>query len=142
MAIFAKVTSTDAFLAAGIAECRKITRRYGTSFYFATQFFPKDIRKGIYGIYAFARIPDEIVDGPDSADRRSALKKLTKWREEWREAMLLGSSGDPVMNAIVHTFKKFNIPSSDGEAFLRSMFMDEEIYQYPTWSKATTKCDG
>jgi phytoene synthase len=34
------------------------------------------------------------------------------------------------MNAIVHTFKKFEIPLSDGEAFLRSMFMDEEISEY------------
>lgn len=35
-------------LAAGFEKCRAITRKYGTSFYFATQFFPKETRNGIY----------------------------------------------------------------------------------------------
>ena len=52
-------------LSRGLLECKDITRKYGTSFYFATQFFPRETRDGIYAIYAFARIPDEIVDDPD-----------------------------------------------------------------------------
>ena len=55
----------SALLIAGRGECRRITKKYGTSFYFATQFFPREVRDGIYAIYAFARIPDEIVDDPE-----------------------------------------------------------------------------
>lgn len=119
----------------GIAECRAITRRYGTSFYFATQFFPRETRQGIYAIYAFARIPDEIVDNPGHSSRSDRIARLKDWRVEWLEAMEAGRSCDPVMFAIVRVFKKYDIPIADGEAFLASMFMDEEKKSYATYSE-------
>jgi phytoene synthase len=122
-------------LAIGYEECRAITKRYGTSFYFATQFFPEETRLGIYAVYAFARIPDEIVDDPNTRDREEAIAKLTAWREEWRSAMLAGRADDDVMNAIVHAFRKYAIPMEDGEAFLRSMFMDEEKSEYRNYAE-------
>lgn len=121
-------------LSAGIELCRQITHRYGTSFYFATQFFPKETREGIYAVYAFARIPDEIVDDPSATDRQQALKRLEGWREQWLAAMADGKSEDPVMHAIVHAFRKYEIPIEDGEAFLRSMFMDEEKFEYENYA--------
>ncbi len=122
-------------LARGYEECRAITKWYGTSFYFATQFFPKEMRNGIYAVYAFARIPDEIVDDPDNRDRKQAIEKLEAWRTEWRTAMDAGFSGDHVMNAIVHAFRKYAIPIEDGEAFLRSMSMDEEKSDYRNYAE-------
>lgn len=117
-------------LLSGYEKCRQITRRYGTSFYFATQFFPAETRLGIYAVYAFARIPDEIVDDPDKSDRAAAMAELRDWRRRWLEAMERGSSDDDVMNAIVHVFRKHGIPVEDGEAFLASMFMDEQKRDY------------
>lgn len=128
-----QVTSTK--LAAGIEQCRQITRRYGTSFYFATQFFPKETRDGIYAIYAFARIPDEIVDDPSCDDHDEALRKLKEWCESWRSAMETGQSEDPVLFAIVDQFKKYSIPISECDAFLKSMFMDEEKFTYENYSE-------
>lgn len=122
---------TDAArLAAGFAECRRITKRYGTSFYFATQFFPPETRQGIYAVYAFARIPDEIVDDPDASGKQAAMAELREWRLRWLAAMQAGGSDDDVMNAIVRAFIKYKIPVADGEAFLKSMFMDEEKREY------------
>lgn len=123
-----------AFLASGLRKCKEITQRYGTSYFFATQFFPREVREGIYGIYAFARIPDEIVDDPNKGDRAETLAKLDEWRSSWLAAMEAGRSDDDVMNAIVHTFQKFKIPVEDGEAFLKSMFLDEEKTQYETYA--------
>ncbi|MEP6944599.1 MAG: phytoene/squalene synthase family protein [Acidobacteriota bacterium] len=120
---------------AGLRECREITRRYGTSFYFATQFFPRETRDGIYAVYAFARIPDEIVDDPGQSSRAERIGQLAEWREAWRSAMLSGSSEDPVMAAIVHAFKKYGIPIEDGEAFLKSMFMDEDKKSYSNYGE-------
>lgn len=127
--------SDPAFLDAGLRECREITRRYATNYYFATQFFPAETRLGIYGIYAFARIPDEIMDDPAATDRAAAREKLAAWRDRWLEAMEKGGSGDALMNAIVHTFRKFRIPVEDGEAFLRSMFIDEEKREYADYAE-------
>lgn len=123
------------FLAEGLERCREITRHYGTSFYFATQFFPRETREGIYAVYAFARIPDEIVDDPAKESRSEALAQLNDWRERWLAAMAVGSSDDAVMNAIVHTFHKYKIPAEYGEAFLRSMFMDDERSTYESYEE-------
>jgi phytoene synthase len=125
---------TKEFLAEGLRGCQDITRQYGTSYYFATQLFPRAVRDGIYAIYAFARIPDEIVDGRAKTSRAETLRLLEEWRMQWREAMAKGGSDDAVMNAIVHHFAKFRIPAEDGEAFLRSMFMDEEKARYETYA--------
>ncbi len=125
----------DGLIARGLRECQEITRRYGTSFYFATQFFPKETREGIYAVYAFARIPDEIVDDPGLTTRSDRIKRLEEWRSEWLTAMHDGVSDDPVMAAIVGAFHKYAIPVSDGEAFLRSMFMDEEKKTYQNYAE-------
>lgn len=123
------------FLAEGLRKCKEITRKYGTSFYFATQFFPRETRDGIYAIYAFARIPDEIVDDPNKGDKAETLAKLNEWREKWLVAMRTFGSDDPVMNAIVHVFRKYRIPVEEGEAFLKSMFMDEEKFVYSNYTE-------
>lgn len=123
------------FLTEGLGKCREITQHYGTSFYFATQFFPRETRDGIYAVYAFARIPDEIVDDPNKGTRAELLAALNEWRGKWLAAMDSGSSEDSVMNAIVHTFRKYQIPAEYGEAFLRSMFMDEERSTYETYQE-------
>lgn len=123
-------------LAAGFEECRQITKRYGTSFYFATQFFPKETRNGIYAIYAFARIPDEIVDNPKKTSKdAAALSEMREWRNRWLEAMALGGSDDDVMNAIVFAFNKYEISVEYGEAFLKSMFQDEEKSSYRNYAE-------
>lgn len=129
------ISALDPKLAKGLEECRRITQHYGTSFYFATQFFPEETRLGIYAVYAFARIPDEIVDDPNCNDHERALRRLDDWRSEWRSAMAAGKSDDPVMHAIVQTFHKYSIPQEEGEAFLRSMFMDEEKFDYENYGE-------
>ncbi len=123
------------FLKLGHSRCKEITRRYGTSFYFATQFFPREVRDGIYAVYAFARIPDEIVDDPEKTNKAETVAKLQEWRQQWLAAMEKQGSDDAVMNAIVHTFLKYKIPVDVGEAFLKSMFMDEERVTYETYTE-------
>lgn len=128
-----KTNEAQALLRDGLEECRQITRKYGTSFYFATQFFPRDTRDAIYAVYAFARIPDEIVDDPNKPDKETTLAKLEAWREHWLQAMERGGSEDPLMAAIVLTFTKYGITIEDGESFLKSMFLDEEKFTYANY---------
>ncbi|MGD9587925.1 MAG: phytoene/squalene synthase family protein [Pyrinomonadaceae bacterium] len=125
----------NAIQASDIEQCRLITKKYGTSFYFATQFFPREMREGIYAIYAFARIPDEIVDDPNLTDPQEATAKLTEWAEKWRSAAAAGRSDDPVLDAIVHQFHKYSIPADECEAFLRSMFQDKVKSSYANYGE-------
>ncbi len=137
MAIVAEnlALSTYELRQSGLEECRRITKKYGTSFYFATQFFPREVREGIYAIYAFARIPDEIVDDPNLTDHDEAIEQLNQWSDRWRQAMLAGVSKDPVLNFIAVKFAKYKIPIADCEAFLRSMFMDEAKFSYANYGE-------
>ena len=125
----------DNKLQRGLEECRKITKKYGTSFYFATQFFPRATRDAIYAVYAFARIPDEIVDDPNAGDKDEVLVKLNAWRDSWLAAVEQGESEDEVLNAIIVMFARHGIPVEDGEAFLKSMFMDEEKFSYANYGE-------
>jgi len=49
--------------------------------------------------------------------------------------MSVGGSDDAVMAAIVYAFRKYEIPVEDGEAFLRSMFMDEDKKTYANYAE-------
>ena len=130
-----ETNEAGASLRKGFEECREITRKYGTSFFFATQFFPKRIKEAIYAVYAFARIPDEIVDDPNKPNKEATIAKLETWRQKWLRAMRTEESDDPIMAAIVYIFKRHGITVEDGEAFLKSMFLDEEKFTYSNYKQ-------
>jgi phytoene synthase len=125
----------EKLLAEGFRKCQEITRKFGTSYYFATQFFPRDVRRAIYAVYAFARIPDEFVDNPDNADLAESRRQIEKFREEWRQAMKENPADDPILTAIAATFHKYRIPQAEGEAFFDSMLQDTEKMTYADYAE-------
>jgi len=58
------------------AHCAAITAEYSRSFSMATQLLPRDKRRAIRALYAFCRITDNIVDGPNG----NAEAVLGAWR--------------------------------------------------------------
>ena len=54
--------------------------QYGTSYKRGTLFFPKNIRKDVYVVYAFVRAADQLVDTPQvvTTDARAALDQMEK----------------------------------------------------------------
>lgn len=122
-------------LKSGFEKCRQITRKYGTSYYFATQFFPSEIRQAIYALYAFARIPDEFVDNPDENSEFTPQQRIKNFRADWRKAMDKEINGDEITAAIASTFHKYQIPPEHGEAFFRSMIQDTEQATYQNYAE-------
>lgn len=57
-------------------------KKYGTSYYYATLFFPASIKDDVMTLYAFVRIPDLVVDVKDQ-DPHIAKKELLNMWEEW-----------------------------------------------------------
>ena len=43
-------------------SAQKLMQQFGTSYYYATLFFPEDIKKDVFTLYKFVRVADEIVD--------------------------------------------------------------------------------
>lgn len=119
----------------GFEKCRQITKKYGTSYYFATQFFPSEIRQAIYALYAFARIPDEFVDNPDENSELTAKQRIENFRDDWRKAMREEINENEITTAIASSFRKYQIPQEHGEAFFLSMIQDTEKATYQNYAE-------
>jgi phytoene synthase len=124
------------------AECRRLTRRHGTTYYWSTMVLPAVKRHHVHALYAFCRYADDIVDevGPaPAAERAVALKDLG---ERFFADLAGGRSDDRVLKAVVHTVRAFDIDPVAFRRFLRSMEMDLTIDAYETYDDLRVYMDG
>ncbi len=109
-------------------ECNTIiTKRYSTSFTLGIKMLGKQYQAGIFGIYGYVRLGDEIVDSFHDYDR--ALLWSEYERDTWL-ALERGISHNPVINAFVQVVKKYNIDYELIRAFHFSMKLDLEDQKY------------
>lgn len=106
---------------------RVITQSYSTSFSLAIKLLSPEMREGIYGIYGFVRIADEIVDSFHEFDKEFLLDKLT---EELNHALETGLSTNPIIHSFQHIVKKYQIDRALIDAFLKSMRTDLNKLSY------------
>ncbi len=111
-------------------ECSKqVTKYYSTSFTLATKMLAPEIRSAVYNLYGFVRFADEIVDTFHDYDKKFLLDKFQK---DYYEAHEQGISLNPILNAFVHTVKKYNIDDAMVQAFIGSMRADLTKTVYKT----------
>jgi 15-cis-phytoene synthase len=106
---------------------RSITRAYSTSFATAVKMLAPTIRQDIYNIYGFVRCADEIVDSFHDYDKEQLFGMF---EGELTSALQHGISLNPVLNAFQHTVKKYSIPQSLIDAFMKSMKLDLHKKEY------------
>jgi phytoene/squalene synthetase len=97
------------------------TRMYSTSFSLGIYFLNKTIRNGIYAVYGFVRLADEIVDSFDGYDRGQLLEKF---KQETYEALRCRISVNPILNSFQQTVHQYHIRPDLIELFFGSMEMD------------------
>ena len=106
-----------------------VTRRYSSSFSSAIRLLHQDLRQPVYGIYGFVRFADEIVDTFHEYDKAALLAAFEA--DTWR-AISDGISLNPILHSFQAVVKKYNIPKSLTDAFLRSMELDLHKTDYAT----------
>ncbi len=127
------MTKSKYATAADIEICRKIHKKFGTTYYYATSRFPEKVRRRVHAIYAFVRVPDEWVDNPGdlSVDERRRLLK------DWRDQMVRGLTGErpehPVMRAFCDTVVECRLPIEEAHTFLDAMEQDLDESEYETF---------
>ncbi len=104
-----------------------ITRSYSTSFSMAVGLLSSETKKGIYSIYGFVRLADEIVDSFHDSNQSILLKKF---EQDCLEAIASGISMNPVLHCFAMTVRRYRIPMHLIDAFLRSMQADLEKSVY------------
>ena len=107
-------------------HCAAIAARHGKSYHLATRLLTPDRRPAIHALYAAARTADDLVDLP-GADPAGDLA-------DWSRAVLAdleaGWSEDPVRLALVHTYRRHEIPVEHLVDFLAAMTTDLTVTGY------------
>ncbi len=115
--------------------------QHWTSYFIANKFFPWDIRNDVFALYAFVRIPDDIVDQPQ-VDQVVARQKLIRYKEmfddiyNWNVVIKTkNSQWEQVITETVMVFKKYDIPQIRAHDFLDAMFDDlqKKVYMSYSW---------
>lgn len=117
-----------------LKACRALQAKHGKSYYFATRLFPKPLREATYALYAFFRVPDEIVDTTSQSPEQAAAA-LEEFRKNWREAYQKKYSENPILFAAQHVFHQYCIPPEYAEIFLDAMVQDTWKSDYANYAE-------
>ena len=127
--------------------CREFNKRHGTTYYWSTKVPPKIKQHHVHALYAFARYADDIVDEIPSQGGRDVPTEvraatLADFGQRFFDDLAAGKSEDPVLKAVVHTVRAFDIDTTAFDRFLRSMTMDLTVESYETWEDLLVYMDG
>ena len=127
---------------AAYAEVQRITRRRARNFAYGIMLLPREKRRAIAAIYAFARRVDDIADGdlPLAAKRR-ALEQLRAalLRDKASSKLFLGD-GEAMLIALADARSRFPIPSSALAALADGGLQDLEQTRYANFDELRGYC--
>ena len=126
--------------------CRQFNKRHGTTYYWSTKVLPSVKRHHVHALYGFCRYADDIVDdltpGFDADATAARTEALRAFGERFFADLERGRSDDPVLKAVVHTVRAFDLDPDCFRRFLRSMTMDLTVESYATWGDLRDYMDG
>lgn len=117
-------------------HCEQLTRSHYENFPVASRFLPRQIRRSVTVIYAFARTADDMADEGDvPADQR--IRRLESYG---RQLDTLHDSHDPVFIALAHVMREHDLPVQLFHDLLTAFKMDVSKTRYETFSELLFYC--
>jgi 15-cis-phytoene synthase len=130
-------------LSAAYERCRQLHARHGRTYYLATLLLPRWKRRHVHALYGFTRYADEIVDDLASTlDRAGQAAALRAWGDRFFAGLHGAPVQDPVLPAVLHTVRAFDLDVTDFERFLDSMTMDLTVTGYRTYDDLCGYMEG
>jgi 15-cis-phytoene synthase len=130
-------------LGAAYERCRQLHARHGRTYYLATLLLPRWKRRHVHALYGFTRYADEIVDDLDSTlDAAGQAAALRAFRERFFAGLRGAPCDDPLLPAVVHTVRAFDLDPSDFERFLDAMAMDLHTDGYRSYEDLCGYMEG
>ncbi|MDA0208244.1 MAG: phytoene/squalene synthase family protein [bacterium] len=114
--------------------CKQIQQERGANYFVATRFFPRDMRLGTWALYAFFRLPDDIVDVAN-VSQEEASQRLQQFKADWEQAIKTKTSDSPVLRAALDTHLHFQIPFSYSHDFFAAMEQDTVKDRYKDYEE-------
>jgi squalene synthase HpnC len=100
-------------------------------------FVPRDKRRHVHALYAFARAADDFADEPRYAGMRR--EKLDEWEARLRAAYR-GEAEDPIFVALGDTVRRLDVPQSLLLDLLSAFRQDTVKNRYETWDELLDYC--
>lgn len=120
--------------------CEKITKSHYENFPVASRLIPKDKRKYIYSIYAFARKADDFADEPGMI-KEERLRCLDEWHNKLSKCYENNSNeNEPIFIALGQTVKDFLIPIELLDNLLKAFRQDVVKNRYDTFEEVLSYC--
>ena len=122
----------------GFRYCEAIARSHYENFPVASRFVPKEIRKHVWTIYAFARIADDYADEPGFtlAER---MDNLNQW-EQYLDECYTGNPTHRVFAALAETVDRFQIPLELFQNLLSAFRADVTVKRYESFEDLLAYC--
>ncbi len=114
--------------------CKRLHRRHGTTYYFATLRLPQPIRDRVHALYGFLRVPDEWVDNPIPGSEGSRVERLRAYRDEFLRGMDGVCPTDPVLRAFCKVAHDVALSVQEPMRFLDAMEIDLFKCRYETYT--------
>ncbi len=131
------IRGSDGHSGRGARLCRRITRRYAKTFYFASACLPRPTRAHAYAVYGFCRWADNAVD--DAGSPAEATARL----DRARLALDLAYSDAPAPPGLAEfrrTVRSCDVPRSLFDELLEGMAMDLHTTRYPDFAALDLYC--
>jgi len=120
--------------------CEDITRRRARNFYYGLKLSPEPQRSALYGVYAWMRHADDIVDdAPDGPD--AARTELAAFRERTMEAIdAARTPAEPLWCVIRDVTRRFSLDRSLLHDMLDGQLADLDWQPYETMDELERYC--
>jgi phytoene synthase len=116
---------------------RQFTTSTATNFYYSFVFLPREKRRAIEAVYAFARRGDDIVDSGLEPER--AAEEMARYREVLGDCYA-GRGATPELRALAESIARFKIPRQPFEDLILGLGMDLSVTRYDTFQDLTLYC--
>jgi len=116
---------------------RQSTTSTATNFYYSFVFLPREKRRAIEAVYAFARRGDDIVDSGLEPER--AAEEMARYREALDDCYA-GRAVTPDLRALAQSVARFKIPREPFEDLIRGLEMDLSVTRYDTFQDLAIYC--
>ncbi len=131
-------------LTAGYEACARLTRAYGTTYYWGALLLPLASRRHVHAIYALCRLADDIVDAPGATTHATEATRsaLAGFRSRFEAALAGQGTDDAVLAAVAHTITTREIDPECFDRFFDAMAMDLEVAGYRTFDDLCGYMEG
>lgn len=136
----------SAAVEAGYQECRRLTWRHGTTYYWGAALLPREQRRHVFAVYALCRLADDIVDAPAATSEAARVPAtraaLFAFRDRFEAALADPAAAEPVLAAVATTVRSAGIETECFDRFFGAMAQDLDTASYATYDDLLGYMEG